>query len=319
VPWAAPNSRFTRDFEELAAYLAQQMDRTAVAKLLGIDWRTTGTIVQRVVTERLDPKRLDELYVIGVDEISFRRNHNYVTVVVDHLKKRVVWTGEGKSAATLGKFFEELGPERSKQVTHVTMDLSAAFISAVNEGAPQAEKVFDRFHVQRLANDAVDDVRRSEVRQASGTPAAGVLKHSRWPLAKRAWNLDRKEGAKVTEIQKSNQKLYRAYLLKETLAQAMDYLQPSRAAQHLDEWLSWAFRSKLKPFTKLARTIRRHKDGILAYVRTRLSNGLTEGLNNKTRLLTRRAYGFHSAQALIAMMHLCCGGITLSPPLPGPT
>jgi transposase len=316
VPWAAHLSRFTWGLEEMAAYLAQQIDKTAVCKLLDIDWRTVGTIVQRVVADRLDPKRLEELYVIGVDELSFRRHHNYVTVVVDHLKKRVVWTSEGKSADTLKKFFDELGPERTQKLTHVTMDLSAAFISAVDERAPQAQKVYDRFHVQRLASDAVDQVRRAEVRQVAGTEAAHFLKHSRWALLKSPWNMDRREREKLGEVQRTNGRLYRAYLLKESLAQGLDYRQPARAKEHLDDWISWAIRSRLRPFVKLAGTIKKYKDGILAYVRTRLSNGLTEGLNNKTRLITRRAYGFHSADALAAMIHLCCGGITLAPPLP---
>ena len=316
VPWAAHLSRFTWDLEEMAAYLAQQMDKTAVCKLIGIDWRTVGAIVERVVADRLDPKRLEELYVIGVDELSFRRHHNYVTVVVDHLKKRVVWTSEGKSANTLKKFFDELGPERAKKLTHVTMDLSAAFIAAVDERAPQAEKVYDRFHVQRLASEAVDQVRRAEVREVAGTEAAHFLKHSRWALLKSSWNMDRREGEKLGEVQRTNRRLYRAYLLKESLAQGLDYRQLARASEHLSGWVSWASHSKLKPFVKLARTIKRYKEGILAYVRTRLSNGLTEGLNNKTRLITRRAYGFHSAQALTAMIHLCCGGITLAPPIP---
>jgi transposase len=123
VPWAAHGSRFTSDLEEMAAYLAQRMDKTAVTRLLGIDWRTVGTIIQRIVDARLDPERLEELYIIGVDELSFRRHHNYVTVVVDHLRKRVVWTGEGKSAETLHKFFDELGPVRAKKITHATLDL----------------------------------------------------------------------------------------------------------------------------------------------------------------------------------------------------
>lgn len=319
VPWATSLSRFTRDFEEMAAYLAQRMDKTAVCKLLGIDWRTVGSIVERIVADRLDPKRLEDMYIIGVDELSFRRNHHYVTVVVDHVKKRVVWTGEGKSAETLGKFFDELGTERAKKLTHVTLDLSAGFIAAVNEHAPQAEKVYDRFHVQRLASDAVDQVRRSEMRELKGTEEAGHLKHSRWALLKSPWNLTQRLSDKLDEVQRTNRRLYRAYLLKESLAHGLDYRQPARAERHLDGWICWASRSKLKPFVRLARTIKKFKDGILAYVRTRLSNGLTEGLNNKTRLITRRAYGFHSAQALAAMIQLCCGGITLAPALPGPT
>ncbi len=316
VPWAAPGSRFTRDFEEFAAYLAQRMDKTAACKLLGINWRTVGTIVERIVAERLDPTRLDDLSIIGVDEISFRRHHNYVTVVVDHLRHRVIWVGEGKSADVLGQFFTLLGPERTARLTHVTMDMSAAFIQAVTRHAPQAQKVFDRFHVQKLASEAVDEVRRAEVHQAPDKEAARALKHTRWALLKNPWNLRQSESQKLSEVQRTNTRLYRAYLLKESLAQGLDYRQPGRAATHLNRWIAWAKRSRLKPFAKLADTIKRFKDGILAYVATGLSNGLTEGLNNKTRLLTRRAYGFHAAPALISMIHLCCGGIILDPPLP---
>ena len=319
VPWAAQLARFTLEFEEMVAYLAQRMDRTAVRKQLGINWRTVGTIVERIVSERLDPSRLDNLSVIGIDELSFRRNHKYVTVVVDHVKKRVVWIGEGKSADTLKQFFAELGQERIKKLTHITMDMSSAYISAVDEHAPRAEKVFDRFHVQRLASDAVDEVRRAEVREVAGTEGAKALKKTRWALLKSPWNLDQREEAKLADVQRTNQRIYRAYLLKESLAQALEYRQRTRAARHLDGWVGWATRSKLKPFVKLAATIKKFKDGILAYVKTRLTNGLTEGLNNKTRLITRRAYGFHSAHALAAMIHLCCGGIMLDPPLPSPT
>jgi transposase len=319
VPWADRSSRFTRQFEEMVAYLAQRMDRTAVRKQLGINWRTVGTIVERIVAERLDPSRLDDLSVIGIDELSFRRNHNYVTVVVDHLKKRVVWIGEGKSADTLKQFFAELGPERTSKLTHVTMDMSSGYIAAVNEHAPHAEKVFDRFHVQRLASDAVDEVRRAEFRQVAGTAQAQTLKKTRWALLKSPWNLNRREEQKLAEVQQTNRRLYRAYLLKESLAQGLEYQQHGRASRHLDSWIAWSVRSKLKPFVKLASTIKKYKDGILAFVKTRLTNGLTEGLNNKTRLITRRAYGFHSAQALSAMIHLCCGGIMLDPPLPTPT
>lgn len=319
VPWAAPRSRFTRRMEELVAYLAQQMSKAAVCKLAGIDWRTVGTIVARIIEEKLDPARLDDLSVIGVDELSFRRHHNYVTVVVDHLRQRIVWVGEGKSSDTLAEFFKALGPERAKLLTHVTMDLSAAYRSSVAKHAPQAELVFDRFHIQRLASDAVDAVRRSEVRAAESSDAAKALKGTRWPLLKSPWNLNVAESAKLADLQRANRNIFRAYLLKEGLADVLRRRQPGVAARELARWCNWASRSKLKPFVKLSRTIKQFSSGILAYIRTGLSNGPTEGLNNKTRLITRRAYGFHSAQALIAMIFLCCGGITLSPPLPSPT
>jgi len=121
---------------------------------------------------------------------------------------------------------------------------------------------------------------------------------------------------KQSEVQKTNAKLYRPYLLKETLVKALDYRQPRRAKKALREWPAWSSRSRLAPFVKAARTIRKHFDGVVAYVQTRLTNGVFEGLNNKTRMVTRRAFGFHSASALIAMIHLVCGGIELDPPLP---
>lgn len=319
VPWAGHLSRFTLEFEEMSAYLLQQMNRTAVTHLMGINWRTVGTIAARIVAERLDPERLKKLYIIGVDEISFRRHHEYVTVVVDHARHRVVWTGEGKGGDTLDRFFDELGEEGSKQLQAVTMDMSQAYIGVVQNRAPQARITFDRFHVQRLACDAVDAVRRAEVRALAGTDEGKWLKNTRYALLKNPWNLTRKEGERLRDVQRSNRGLYRAYLLKETLAHILDYVQPGRARRRLTEWIGWARRSRLAPFVKLAATIERHAEGILAYVENSLTNGLTEGLNNKTRLITRIAYGFHSAQALGAMILLCCGGIVLDPPIPLPT
>jgi transposase len=259
VPWAAHDSHFTREFEEMVAWLAQRMDKSATCRLMAINWRTVGTIVKRVVAQRLDASRLEELYIIGVDELSHRSHHQYLSVVVDHLKSRVVWMGEGKREETLHGFFDELGEERTRALTHVTTDLSAPFIKAVKQRAPQACQVFDRFHVRKLANEAVDEVRRSEVRQVAGTEAAAAVKKSRWALLKNPWNLDLRQGEKPREVQRFNQRLYRAYLLKESLARGMDYRQPASASAHLDEWSQWASRSKLKPFVRLAKTIRRHK------------------------------------------------------------
>jgi len=199
------------------------------------------------------------------------------------------------------------------------MDLSAAYRSSVSEHAPQAELVFDRFHIQRLASDAVDAVRRGEVRAAEDAETARSLKGTRWALLKGPWNLNAVEAAKLEDLQRANRRIFRAWLLKEKLVDILRRRQPGVAARELEQWTGWATRSRLRPFVKLARTIKQFAAGIIAYVRTGLSNGPTEGLNNKARLITRRAYGYHSAPALIAMIFLCCGGITLSPPLPSPT
>jgi transposase len=319
VPWAQAGSRFSEEFEELVAYLAQVTDQTRVTELMGIAWTTVGAIVERVGARRLDPARLDGLRRIGVDEFSYRKRHRYLTTVVDHDRRRVVWAAAGRSAETLAAFFDALGEERCAELECVTMDMAGGYIKAVEERLPAVQIVFDRFHVQRLASDALDTVRREQLRELRGSESGRELFRSRFALLKNPWNLTRKDQQKLSEVQRTNGPLYRAYLLKETLAQALDYKQPGRAERALREWLAWASRSKLPPFVKAARTIRKHFDRILAYVRERLTNGIVEGFNNKLRMIARRAFGFHSPPPLIAMLFLCCGGITLDPPLPAPT
>jgi transposase len=314
VPWAEPGSRFTRPMETHVAYHAQRTDQTTVTKLMRVAWRTVGSIVRRYVRrhQRRAGDRLDGLRIIGVDELSYRRHHQYVTVVVDHTRGIVVWAGEGKSADTLKAFFQALGPERCAKLEAVTIDMSSAYIKAVTEASPQAQIIFDRFHVQRLAHDAVDEVRREEVRKAKMADKT-ELKGTRWALQKNPWNLTRIEQEKLSALEKTNAPIYRAYLLKESLLAILDRRQINVASDKLDEWLAWARFSGLPPFVRLADTIEAHRDGILAYVRSRLNNGRIEGLNGKARTVTRRAYGFHSASSLISMLFLCCGGVTAYP------
>lgn len=316
LPWAAPNSGFTEAFEEMCAYLAQITDFTSVTKLLGIDWRTVGVIVGRVVERKLDPSRLKDLRRIGVDEFSYRKRHRYITIVVDHDTRRVVWSGEGKGADALTRFFAQIGPEACQQLETVTMDMSAGYRRAVLDHAPQAAIVFDRFHVQKLAGEALDQVRRQVVREAGDSELARAIKRSRWPLLKNAEDVTKKDARKLSEVERDYKPLYRAYLLKEGLRRVLSRKQPQRARRDLLEWIGWAARSRLEPFKRVARTIRKHFEGVLAYIELRLTNGLVEGINAKSRMIARRAYGFHSAQALMSMIMLCSGGIVLSPALP---
>ena len=313
VPWAEPGVGFTREFEEMTAYLTQRADRTTVAKMLRIAWATVGSIVTRVVARFQPGSRLDGLTHIGVDELSYRRHHEYVTVVVDHVLGRVVWAHPGKNADTLHAFFTELGPERASKLEAVTIDMSAAYIKAVTEASPNARLIFDRFHVQRLAHDALDQVRRDEVRELKGTEDAAILKNTRFDLHRNPWNLTKLGVERVAHVQKTNQPLYRAYLLKESLAGILDGKQINVARAKLGEWIAWATRSQLAPFQKLAGPVKKHAEGILGYVATGFSNGRTEGLNGKIRTITRRAYGFHDVSNLIGLIFLCCSGIVLAP------
>ena len=313
VPWAETSSWFTRPFEDHVGYLAQRCDKTTVSDMMRVGWETVGTIIQRVVARRQRPDLLDGLTHIGVDELSYRRHHEYITVVVDHRRGHVVWAHPGKNADTLKAFFDELGTERCAKLEAVTIDMSGAYIKAVTECSPQAQIVFDRFHVQRLVQDAVDEVRRDEVRAATSEEERKQLKGTRWSLLKSFWNLSLFDSMRLANLQRDNKRLYRAYLLKDALVRVLDCRSEWLAKQKLEEWIRWARRSRLEPFKRVAATIREHADGILAYVRSGLSNGRTEGLNGKARTITRRSFGFHNAHGLIALLKLCCSGIHLYP------
>ena len=305
-----PRSAFTCHFEGAVGFLAQKLDHTAVSDLFGISWQTVGRIAERLVAEALHEDRFENLRAIGVDEFSFRRHHRYLTIVIDHDRSRVIWAGEGKSAHTLSTFFEELGPQRCATIELVSIDMAGGYIKAVTEALPHATIVFDRFHVARLAQDAVTEVRRDQMRRLEPEDRAAI-KGTRWALLKNPENLRATEKAKLQLVRKSNHPLYRAYLLKETFLDIFSYRSPYHARRALHAWLAWAQRSRLQPFVRLARTVRTHLDGILAFIASRLTNARLEGMNNKARLISHRAYGFHSAQPLIAMLYLCCSNITL--------
>ena len=315
VPWARAGSRYTRDFEDTVAWLAQQMAKTPITGLLRIAWDTVGRIVERVIADHLDERRLDGLVCIGVDEISYRRHHRYLTTVADHRSGAIVWCAPGRNSATLAEFFDQLG-DRRHSIRAVSIDMSGEYQRAIRDAVPDAEIAFDPFHVVRLGARATDQVRRDEwnAHQRSHTPAGRWVKGTRWSLLKAPEHQTISQLAMLAEVQRENRRLYRAFLLREELRLLYHLPDPALAPAHLDAWLAWAARSRLTPFVRLARTLRGHRDGILAAIRLGLSNGRLEGLNSKIRLISHRSYGLHSADALIALVYLCCTRIIIDLP-----
>ena len=315
VPWARPGAHHTRDFEDTVAWLAQQMAFTPITRLLRIGWETVGRIVQRVVADHLDEHRLTGLVCIGVDEISYRRHHRYLTSVADHRSGAIVWCAPGRNSATLQAFFDRLG-DHKHSIRAVSIDMSGDYQRAIRANVPDAQVCFDPFHVVRLAARATDQVHRDEWNrhERSHTPTGRWVKHTRWSLLKAPERQSIYQLATLAEVQAENRRLYRAFLLREELRLLYHLPDPALAPDHLDAWLAWATRSRLKPFVRLARTVRQHRDGILAAIRLGLSNGRLEGLNSKIRLISHRAFGFHSADPLIALVYLCCTGITIELP-----
>jgi transposase len=317
VPWAGHKSRFTRAFEDQAAWLAVNCSRSAVAQLMRVTWRTVGQICERVsVQARRDVDLLAGLRRIGIDEISHRKGHRYLTVVVDHDTGRLVWAAPGRDRRTVEAFFDALGQERCKEVELVSCDMASWIAGPVAERCPDAVRCVDPFHVIQLATDALDQIRRevwNQARRAGQADRARELKGARFALWKNPDRLTERQQGKLSAIQQTNKPLYRAYLLKEQLRQI--YRLPAEAATVLlDAWIKWARRCRLTPFVKLARTITDQRPGIVAAIEHGLSNARVEQVNTQIRLITRRAFGFHSPNALIALAMLTLGG--LCPPLP---
>ena len=318
VPWARHGAGHTRAFDDTAAWLAVHTSKQAVRQLLRVAWTTVGRIVTRVVADaELATDRLAGLTRIGIDEISYKKGHRYLTVVVDHDTGRLVWAAPGHDATTLGRFFDALGLERCQQVRLVSADAAAWIAKVVAARCPAATVCADPFHVVKWASDALDQVRREVWNAARKHGQAGLareLKGARYALWKNPEDLTGRQRRKLAWIAKVNDRLYRAYLLKEELRLVFK-LKGARATVLLEAWLAWARRCRIPAFVRLARAITAHRAAIQAALTHGLSNGLVESANTKIRLLTRVAFGFKSPEALIALAMLSVGG--LCPPLPG--
>ncbi|WP_217428311.1 ISL3 family transposase [Microlunatus speluncae] len=319
VPWARPGARHSRDFEDLAAWLAQRMDKTSLARLLRASWTAIDQIVTRVVDGHLTDSRLDDLYRIGVDEISYRRGHTYLTIVADHDTGDVVWVGEGNTKASLAKFYTELGSERSEQLEAVTMDGSGAYIAATQEHAPNAEICFDAFHVIKWATEALDAVFRSSDIPALTAKIREARNTRPWMKARNALrgakqSLTSKHRKILTMIRTERAELYDAWILKEELRDLYRIVPPDRAAAYVTRWIRRAWTSGNRTMIKLGDRIAAHYDGIVATAENQLSNGRLEGINTKIRVIQRRGYGHPNPQSLTAMIYLCCSSIKINLP-----
>jgi len=329
VPWARHGAGHTRDFDDLAAWLAVRTSKSAVMELLRVAWRTVGSIVTRVnadVDATVD--RLEGLRRIGIDEISYKRGHRYLIVVVDHDRGRLVWAGPGRNDTALNVFFDELGPERSALLTHVSADMADWIARVVAARAPNALRSADPFHVVAWGIEALDIERRRAWNQAQGrrhtrevgrrhpraTGDAHHIARSRYALWKNPGDLTGRQRHQLDWIAKTDPRLWRAYLLKEGLRYVFA-VKGDDGKHALDRWIQWARRSRIPAFVYLQRKIATHRNAIDAALETGLSQGLVESTNTKIRLLTRIAFGFHGYQPLIALAMLALG--SHPPRLPG--
>lgn len=310
VPWARPGARLTTDLEDLIAWLAQRTDKTSICRLLRVAWETVHAVVARVVAEHLDDSRLNDVFNIGVDEISYKRGHQYLTVIANHDTGRVLHVAEGRNQAALASFFTMLGPERCQRVKAISMDMATIWRAPCQASIPQAALCFDPFHVIRWANLALDAVYKTNGRGTGDKQ----WRRTRYAIRAGIERLEPEHHQLIAELRRNRYALWRAWDLKERLRALYRNVEPAHARHYLIAWCRSAERSRLKPFINLARQIRKHLDGILAAVHHGLSNSRLEGINAKIRLINKRGFGHPNREHLTAMIHLCLGGITI--PLP---
>jgi len=312
VPWARHDSRFTVAFEDQCCWLAVNASKKAVAELMRVTWRTVGSICKRVADEATAQRDLFAgLKRIGIDDFSYRKGHRYLTVVVDHDTGLLVWAAPGRDRKTVEKFLDLIRKQRCEQIELVSCDMAEAIAGAVADRCPNAIRCVDPFHVIKLATDALDEIRRevwNHARRAGQTEAAKELKGARFALWKNSGKLTERQRIKLAQIQQTNKPLYRAYLISQQLREIYRVTY-QEAVELLDAWLAWARRCRLPPFVKLAKTITEQRSGIEAAIQNGLSNARIEQVNTQLRLIARRAYGFHTPEALIALGMLTLGGL----------
>ncbi|KFI50159.1 transposase [Bifidobacterium breve] len=322
VPWAEPGSRFTRDFEMERAWLTAVASRKTVGGFLRIAWRTAGDIARRVAT-RLGssmPCMFDGLTAIGVDETSYRKGRTYITVVVDHKRKRVVWAHDGYGKEVLDLFFRQLTDEQRASIKAVTGDGAKWIDASVKEHLPNAERVLDSFHIVSWMTDTLDQVRKrlwNQARRGNNKTAAETMKGLKYAVPQEPRRPDRTAIRSLETLGDTDPKgqLYRSWQLKELL-RTLPRQPVGQAEAELKRWIFRASHSRIPEIVELCRKIRRRRDDILGTIGPGYSNARLEAFNNKIKVTIRMAYGFRHVDNLIAMIKLRCSGLPTHLPTP---
>ena len=315
VPWAAPRSHFTALFECLVIEWLQHASIKAVAELLAMTWDQVAGIMERAVDRGLARRELSVPKVVGVDETSFQKRHEYVTVVCDPDRAAVLFVSDGRSADSLSGFFDLLTAEERAGIDAVAMDMSGAYLSAVRRAlGPDANEriVFDKYHLASLLGDAVNKVRREE-HKALLEKNDERLKGTRHLFLMNPWNMSRVQAAELRPLKASNLKVARAWAIKETFMDAFAFRQPKRAERALKAVLAWMARSRLAPMVRAARTIRRHFDGVLNAILSGITNATAEAINSRIQWIKKQAAGFRSRERFRKAIYFHLGGLDLYP------
>lgn len=316
IPWAAPSAQVSYRFEYLLLRFSQWMPQNIAARMLAIAPSTLSDRLHRIIERERQGHKPRGLKTIGIDEISYARGRKFATVVYDLDRSCVVWVAKGKGRETIDRFFKAvLSDYQRKQIKWACCDMSDAYMGAIKQHCPNAQLVLDRFHVVKALNDAVDEVRKEQWREVSGDDRT-FLKGLRWILLSHSSTHSRKDRQTLRDLERTNRRIYRAWRLKDEFERFWDYKARWAAERFLANWTTRAMRSRLEPLKKFVRTVRNHREGILAFVDTRLTNAVSEGINRIIRRIKNRASGFEAFDAFTDIIFLCVGDVDIPAQIP---
>ncbi len=308
LEFVRPYSRCTKELEDAVGFCTSRMPLTDACAIWGLDWKTVKDIDKRSIQDKMiDLKTLNPT-MIGVDEIAYQKGHHYLTIVRDITARKVIWIGFKRKAATLDGFFTELGPEKSRNITVCCMDMWDPYIASVRKNST-ADIVFDKFHIVKKVNEAVDKVRKKVFAQ-SDKSTRKEMKHKRFLILHRRKNLTEEEDIEsLDQILESNKPLYTAYVLKEEIADIFDDVNEDRETVRLEQWFKNVSDSGIAEFTPVVSMIQNYLYGVLNYFKYRLTNAGSEGFNNKINVIKRAAFGFRDIEYFKLKIFQRCGSI----------
>lgn len=310
LPWADGKEQITKHLAVTLAMWAKLLAVEVVAGMFGVHWNTVYRAVKKVVSYGLEHRTLGSVLYIGIDEISRKKGHRYLTQVYDLEQKTLLWSGKDRKEETLREFFKQHGDTLRHSVRGVCCDMWAPYITVIREYLPDATLVFDRFHLMKHLLEAVDTVRKEEARELK-TTHPDLLKGTKYVFLKNPCNLTDHQRERLSYIEKLNLRINRAYLLKEEFKEFFTYRSAGWAEKFLKRWIRRAMRSRLKPIKEFVALVKRHWDGILAWVKVPISNGAVEAMNNNAKAISHRSRGFSTVDAYANILMLCLGDLPM--------
>ncbi|HUT51872.1 MAG TPA: ISL3 family transposase [bacterium] len=310
VPWGLGKCRLTLPLIILLATWSRLLAIDVVAGLFEVSWSTVGSAVKGAVAYGLEHRDTSGVLHIGIDEISRKKGHGYHTQIYDLVNRRLLWSGEGRKAETLERFFAEWGADRSRGIKAICCDMWAPYVEVIKAQAPAAVLAFDKFHLIRHLHRAVDNVRKEEaVELKKKNPE--LLKGTKYIWLKNPWNLTPKQKQRLGYLEKLNLKVNRAYLLKESFRDLWSYRRKGMAKRYLHKWFWWATHSRLEPMRDFAWLLRRHSEDVLNWFKVPINNGTVEAMNNNAKAISHRARGYRSEKWFSLILLHCMGQLPM--------